>query len=120
MDEKFTQKIQEWLNTAASGRDLAAGAQMLLQLNRNRVLYANIMRRPERFAEKLEYELRKHLQIRLDGLTMADVVKMERVVMPAAEETLKQVPVISTDAELPQGTVAKGKLRELPQSEGTA
>lgn len=109
MDEKFTQKIQEWLNTAASERDLAAGAQMLLQLNRNRVLYANIMRRPERFAEKLEYELRKHLQIRLDGLTMADVVKMERVVMPAAEETLKQVPVISTDAELPQGTVAKGK-----------
>ncbi len=109
MDDKFTQKIQDWLNTPPMERDIMAGATMLLQMNRNRVLYANITRRPDRFGEKLEYELRKHLRIRLDGMTLADVVKMEREVMPRVEQTLKDAPVISTDAELPQGTIARGK-----------
>ena len=109
MDDKFTQKIVDWLNQPAQERDITAGAKMLLQLNRNRVLYANIVRRPDRFGEKLEYELRKHLQIRLDGKTLADVVKMEREVMPRVERTLKDAPVITTDAEMPAGTVARGK-----------
>lgn len=109
MDDKFTQKIQDWLNTPPMERDILAGATMLLQMNRNRVLYTNIIRRPERYAGKLEYELRKHLKIRLDGLTVADVARMDREVMPRVEETLHQVPVISTDAELPEGTVALGR-----------
>lgn len=109
MDDKFTQKIVDWLNQPAQERAIAAGAKMLLQLNRNRVLYANIVRRPDRFGEKLEYELRKHLQIRLDGMTLADVVKMEREVMPRVERTLKDAPVITTDAEMPAGTAHRGK-----------
>lgn len=109
MDNNFTQKMQDWLNQPAHERDIVAGATMLLQLNHNRVLYTNIVRRPERFADKVEYELRKHLKIRLDGLTVADVVKMEREVMPRVEQTLKDAPVISTDAELPDGTIARGK-----------
>ena len=109
MDDKFTQKMQDWLNQPAHERDIVAGATMLLQLNRNRVLYANIVRRPDRFGDKLEYELRKHLHIRLDGMTLADVVKMEREVMPRVERTLKDAPVITTDAELPQGTIARGR-----------
>ena len=109
MDDKFTQKIQDWLNTPPMERDIMAGATMLLQMNRNRVLYTNITRRPERYGDKLEYELRKHLRIRLDGMTLADVVKMEREVMPRVEQTLKDAPVITTDAELPQGTIARGK-----------
>lgn len=109
MDDKFTQKMQDWLNQPAHERDIVAGATMLLQLNRNRVLYSNIIRRPDRFAEKLEYELRKHLRIRLDGMTLADVVKMEREVMPRVASTLKCAPVITTDSELPKGKVALGK-----------
>lgn len=109
MDNNFTQKMQDWLNQPAHERDIVAGATMLLQLNHNRVLYTNIVRRPERFADKVEYELRKHLKIRLDGLTVADVVKMEREVMPRVEQTLKDALVITTDAELPQGTIARGK-----------
>lgn len=115
MDDKFTQKIQDWLATPADQRDILAGATMLLQLNHNRTLHANIVRRPERFAGKVEYELRKHLKIRLDGLTVADVVKMGREVMPRVEETLHQVPVISTDAELPEGTVALGRRQDHEQ-----
>ena len=109
MDEKLTKNIQDWLATPAQDRDIDEGATMLLKLNRNRTLYNNIVRRPERFVDKLDYELRKHLKIRLDGLTVADVARMDREVMPRVEETLHEVPVISTDAELPEGTVARGR-----------
>ena len=110
MDNKFTQQISDWLNTPRTQRDINDGAMMLLRLNNNRFLYANIMRRPDKFAEKLEYELRKHLRIRLDNMTMADVVRMEAQVIPAAEKTLASPPaVISTDDELPEAKVARGR-----------
>lgn len=110
MDNKFTQQISDWLNTPRTQRDINDGAMMLLRLNNNRFLYANILRRPDKFAEKLEYELRKHLRIRLDNMTMADVVRMEAQVIPAAEKTLATPPaVISTDDELPEAKVARGR-----------
>lgn len=88
MDDKFTEKIQQWLDTPASERDVIEGATLLLQLNRNRILYANIVRHPERFMGKLEYELQKHLKIRVDGYTLREVVRMEREVVPAVALTL--------------------------------
>ena len=109
MDDKLTKKIQDWLDTPSQERDIIDGATMLMKLNHNRVLHANIVRRPERFGDKVEYELRKHLKIRLDGMTVADVARMGREVMPRVEETLHHVPVVSTDAELPEGTVARGR-----------
>ncbi len=110
MDNKITEQLTEWLNTPRENRDIATGAMMLLRLNNNRFLYANILRRPDKFADKLEYELRKHLRIRLDGLTRADVIKLEAQVIPAAKKTLDSPPaVISTDAELPEAEVATGR-----------
>lgn len=110
MDNKLTQQIADWLNTPRTQRDINDGAMMLLRLNNNRFLYANIMRRPDKFTEKLEYELRKHLRIRLDGLTRADVIKLEAQVIPAAKRTLATPPaVISTDDELPEAKVATGR-----------
>lgn len=110
MDNKITEQLTEWLNTPRENRDIPAGAMLLLRLNNNRFLYANILRRPDKFADKLEYELRKHLRIRLDGLTRADVVKLEAQVIPAAKKTLASAPaVISTDDELPDAKVATGR-----------
>lgn len=59
---------------------------MLLQLNRNRILHQNIIRRGVRMMPKLEYELKKHLRIRDDGKTLHEVVAMEKVIMPAVEQ----------------------------------
>lgn len=110
MDNKFTEKLAAWIATPKGERDILAGATMLLQLNRNRFLYANIVRRPEKFADKLEYELKKHLRIRLDGLTLNGVAEMDAKVIPAAKETLDRgLPAVSTDAELPEAKVATGK-----------
>lgn len=110
MDHNFTAQLANWLNSPRDQRDIAAGALMLLRLNNNRFLYANILRRPDKFADKLEYELRKHLRIRLDGLTRDDVMRLESQVIPAAEKTLATPPaVISTDDELPEAKVATGR-----------
>lgn len=88
MDDKFTAKVQQWLDTPVSERDIEAGATLLLQLNRNRILHASIMRKPQRMHAKLEYELRKNLKIRLDGFTLREVVAMERTVIPSTENSL--------------------------------
>lgn len=90
MDDKLTEKVQRWLDTPTSERAIEVGAMLLLQLNRNRILYANIVRHPGRFMGKLEYELRKHLKIRLDGYTLTEVVRMEREVVPAVALTLDE------------------------------
>lgn len=88
MDDKFTKSLQAWLDTAPEDRDIPAGAALLLRLDRNRILYNNILRRPERMASKLEYELRKHLRIRLDRMTVRDVALMEQDLLPRVDKTL--------------------------------
>ena len=126
MDTKLTERIQKWLDTPADERDIVAGATMLLQLNRNQFFYNNVTARPARYAAKLEYELKKHLRIRLDGQTIQDVVRMEKTVLPAVEKTIQEEVamvnnrqemvidnhevVIDSDDDKPQeAVVAKGR-----------
>lgn len=90
IDPKLTQDIRDWLEAEPSQRDILAGALMLLQLNRNRILYDNIVRRPEKFAEKLEYELGKHLRIRLEQMTLQEVAQMQEEVMTSMQELSEQ------------------------------
>lgn len=90
MDHKLTEKIQKYLQTEPAKRDVVEGATLLLSLNRNRILFQNVMRRPEKFADKVEYELKKHLKIRLDDKTIADVAAMDRAVIPMAQETINR------------------------------
>lgn len=109
LDPKITAEIADWLNTPADKRDVAAGAKLLLSLNRNRALYNAITRRPAQLASKLEYELRKFLKIRLHNTSVSDMRSVESKVMPRVAATLGDTPAISSDNELPQGTVATGK-----------
>lgn len=110
MDEKLTIELRHWLDTPEEERDIEQGAELLLRLSRNRHLYQTILMRPERHAKKLDYELRKHLRIRLAGLTIRDVVRMEQDVVPAVEASLEAgepaaetgEPAIPTDAEQPE------------------
>ena len=90
MDNKLTEKISKWLDAPVSERNLGEGATMLLQLNRNRVLHQNIIRRGAKMIPKLEYELKKHLRIRQDGKTLHEVVVMEKQVVPVVEQMLSK------------------------------
>lgn len=97
LDERLTKDIQQWLNSPQEQRSLEKGAEMLLRLNRNRYMNAQILRRAN-FA-KLEYELRKHLRIRLEGLTAREVALMEQNNLPRISEMLEAQPVIDADAD---------------------
>lgn len=89
MDDKLTKQIQEWLDAPADERDIQEGANLMLKLNRNRVLYQNVLRRGIKMMAKVEYELKKHLQLRLDNMTITDVVRLEKTVVPAIEKLIE-------------------------------
>jgi hypothetical protein len=72
-------------------------------LNRNKILFQNVIRKPEKFADKVEYELRKHLKIRLDGKTVSDIARMNITVIPSAQRIIDGgVPVLDVDDEFPE------------------
>lgn len=89
LDNRLTHQLQAYLATDPADRDVRVGADLLLRLNRNRALHQNILRRPEKMASKLDYELKKHLRIRLDGLTLAQVVGMEKELLPQVAAVLE-------------------------------
>ena len=107
--DKFTEKIKAYLDTPSAQRDIPAGALLLLQINKNRILYNNVIRRPEKFADRVANELKKHLNYRLEGITRKQVTELSAKLMPAIPKLLEEMPVISTDEELPEGKIAKGK-----------
>lgn len=109
IDNKLTEKIEAYLSTPEDERDIIEGGLILLKLNHNRILFNNITRRPNKFASKVEYELKKFLKIRLDHKTLSDVNQMTKTVIPQAEKTINEkYTVISVDDELPEAKIAKG------------
>ena len=107
--DKFTEKIKAYLDTPSAQRDVPEGALLLLQINKNRILYNNVIRRPEKFADRVANELKKHLNYRLEGITRQQVAELSDKLIPEIPKILKEMLVISTDEELPEGTIAKGK-----------
>lgn len=73
---ELTPKIKEWLAAEPDKRDLKAGAELLLRITRNRILFANIMRNPVAKASLLEYHLQKILKNRLIDTTHEEVKLM--------------------------------------------
>ena len=126
LDKSLTIAVQDWLNTPEASRDIPAGAELLLKITRNRALYNSVIRKPEKFAAKLAYELRKHLRIRLDNLAVSDLIKVEELVIPKIQETVKTLPPISTDDEIvaspkgrrPDHDSLPAEIRELWDSNG--
>ena len=98
MDAKFTQTVQDWLNTPDERRDYAQGALLLLRLTGNQIMYRNLMANPRRNAEFIERQLQKRLSFRLQQLTHAQVEEMQsqvneiakRVLTPNSGENFKQ------------------------------
>lgn len=103
MDPKITKQIQDWLETPREQRNIPAGAMLLLKINRNQVLYNNILNNPLKLHDKLEYELKKQLQWRLQQVTHEQVVEMEDKVQHIAAKRALAVQ------EKPAGEFKTGK-----------
>lgn len=91
MDEKLTSRLQEYMGLPAEERNILEGAEMLLKLNKNRIFYQNIIRRPDKFSDKLFHELNKFLIMRLDKKTVADVLEMQQRLPEFEKNTLSDI-----------------------------
>lgn len=87
VDNKFTQSVIAYLEQPREARSIEEGAMLLLRMNGNRMLHQNILRRQN--WDKLEYELKKHLKYRVDGLTLQEVQRMNVTVLPQAAASIK-------------------------------
>ena len=93
IDPKFTEQIAQWLQgDHGSSEAVAAGAMLLLQLNRDNAMYQRIMRNPKRMLSFLEYKLRRFLQMRQDGQTIKDVVKLDHEITPQLQTVIEAEP----------------------------
>ena len=104
--------MQAWLNMEPSLRNLNEGAEMMLKLSHNKVLYQNVMRNPVKFASRIEYELKKRMPMRLDRMTSEAVVSMDNKLMPETKKLIDahDAPVIDSDNDVPlSAKIAKGK-----------
>lgn len=102
IDPKFTEKIALWLQSDhKSDEKIKEGAMLLLQLNRDHAMFQRIMHRPERMLSFLEYKLRRFLQIRKDGQTIRDVIKIDNEITPHLQAVIESEPVpVEGGAEL--------------------
>ncbi len=80
MDQNFTNKLQEYINTPAEKRNLEQGAIYLLQLTNNKILYKNISRNLPGHAQYIEFRIKRYLQFRLQDLTHNEVEEMQKKV----------------------------------------
>ena len=102
IDPKFTEQIARWLDSEHTSREqIMAGAQLLLSLNRDHAMFQRIMHRPERMLSFLEYKLRRFLQIRKDGQTIRDVIKLDNEITPHLQAIIESEPIpVEGGAEL--------------------
>ena len=114
-DPKITEGMVAWLRgDHSSGESIKKGAELLLRVNRNRGLYERICRNPKAGVKKLEYEISKHLNYRLQGYTIQDIENLDKEIVPqvqaavdAAENAADgEVPVVQeTDGDGDTGCV---------------
>lgn len=76
IDENLTKRIQQWLETPKNERNIQEGAMLLLKMNKNQVMYRNIIMFPKKYASYLEKELQKRYNMRVAKVTHEQVKEM--------------------------------------------
>lgn len=102
MDNKFTELLRQWLETPEAERDYNVGALYLLKLSGNQIMYKNIIAQIDRRHDVVDYQLQKYYNFRVQELTHAQVVEMDKQVEAIVAE---HIPLAATADESPQ----KGK-----------
>lgn len=104
IDLELTPEIKKWLETEPEKRDLQKGAELLLRVTRNRILYANVTRNITRHAAAIEYQLSKIYRQRLADITHEEVkAMMGRVDQIAVHRGLGSAEAPAARTELQRG-----------------
>ena len=80
MDQKLTQRLQNYLDTPAARRDLKEGAMLLLKLTGNQIQYRRIMAQLSSMGPFIEQQLKTKLKFRLKNITHEQVTEMRQKV----------------------------------------
>lgn len=133
IDNKFTQKVKEWFDKDHTDENIREGAMLLLQMNNNRYLFQQINFDPQGKLELLKYELQKHLNYRIEGMTLDEVKEYDKKVTPIlqsaidktseadkiAAELAPHLPVYEDNVDIesitPQALIARGKREDHDQ-----
>ncbi len=115
IDKLFRARVTEWLSKKNhTEAELADGAMMVLQCNRNHALYNTIMRRPARYEEKIAYELRKHLRYLKDDMTLDEVKKMEAYILPVIGKAIADTEETADKAAAALGEIPEDSFLPAP------
>ena len=115
IDKLFRARVEEWLSKKKHTEvELAEGAAMVLQCNRNQALYNTIMRRPARYEEKIAYELRKHLRYLKDDMTLDEVKKMEAYILPVIGKAIADTEETTDKAAAALGEIPEDSFLPAP------
>jgi len=106
-DPKFTEQLQDWINTPDDQKNWDEGAILLLQLSGNKIMYRNISVNPKGKAEFIKGQLQKYLNFRLQQLTKDQVNEMQSEVDEIVKKVIKPDVTISSE-----GSVESAKSEE--------
>ena len=100
--KNLTEEIKKMLDLPKEEVDIEKAALLLLKINRNKIMYHNLVRRNA--VDKALYELRKHYDSRMRTHIIKEAPEMETKVAEVIEKT----PEINSDEEIDE-KVTKGK-----------
>ena len=116
IDKLFRARVEEWLSKKKhTEAELADGAMMVLQCNRNRAMYNTMMRKPSHYEEKMVYELKKQKILPVIGKAIADTEetadKAAAALGEIPEDSFLPAPALSSEEPYKQtdAIVARGK-----------
>ena len=115
IDKLFRARVEEWLSKKKhTEADLANGAMMVLQCNRNRAMYNTMMRKPSHYEEKMVYELKKHLAYLQDDMNLEDVKKLEKKILPVIGKAIADTEETTNKAAAALGEIPEDSFLPAP------
>ena len=100
--EDLTNEIKRTLELPVEKVNIEQAALLLLRINRNKIMYTNLLRRKS--VDKVLYELRKHYDFRMQNEALKETAKMEIQVA----EVIKTIPELNSAKETEE-KAEKGK-----------
>lgn len=115
IDKLFRARVEEWLSKKKhTEAELANGAMMVLQCNRNRAMYNTMMRKPSHYEEKMVYELKKHLAYLQNDMNLEDVKKMEAYILPIIGKAIADTEETTDKAAAALGEIPEDSFLPAP------
>ena len=118
-DPKVTEGMVAWLRSDhTDDESIRKGAELLLRVNRNRGLYERILRYPKGGLKKLEYELKKHVNIRLQGYSFDDIQKLDQEIIPEIKKYVEKCDVVMQEAAAQNQQVNEADVMPIGAADG--